>query len=226
MSVGKFQISLGLIQSAISGLQTVVVIYLGARTILAGDGFSVGMLIAFLSFRQTFNDRVMGLINQAIQFRFLALHLDRLADIVSSEAEVTESAASQLKVHGAIRLQDVDFQYSPTDRQILSGLDMDIKPGEFVAVTGASGGGKTTLLKLMLGLQAPTGGPYYSTAKRPPQRYGGHGAKESAWWPRTISFCRELSLTTSHSSTLTSTWRKSSTLLSWPRCMKTSRACP
>lgn len=158
VSVGKFQISLGLIQSAISGLQTVVVIYLGARTILAGDGFSVGMLIAFLSFRQTFNDRVMGLINQAIQFRFLALHLDRLADIVSSEAEVTESAASQLKVHGAIRLQDVDFQYSPTDRQILSGLDMDIKPGEFVAVTGASGGGKTTLLKLMLGLQAPTGG--------------------------------------------------------------------
>ncbi|MFM8940414.1 MAG: peptidase domain-containing ABC transporter, partial [Phenylobacterium sp.] len=49
VSVGRLQISLGFIQSVVAGLQTVIVIYLGARTILAGEGFSVGMLIAFLS---------------------------------------------------------------------------------------------------------------------------------------------------------------------------------
>jgi ATP-binding cassette subfamily B protein RaxB len=78
VSVGKFQVSLSFAQTLITGLQTVLVIHLGARAILAGDGFSVGMLFAFLSFRQTFTDRANTLINQAIQFRFLGLHLERL----------------------------------------------------------------------------------------------------------------------------------------------------
>ncbi len=116
------------------------------------------MLIAFLSFRQTFTDRVMALINQAIQFRFLGLHLERLADIVATEPETTDEILPQLEVRGAMRLQDLDFQYGPADRPILSQLNLTIEPGEFIAITGASGGGKTTLLKLMLGLQAPTGG--------------------------------------------------------------------
>jgi ATP-binding cassette subfamily B protein RaxB len=69
--VGKFQISLTFVQTLITGLQTVLVIYSG-RAHSGGDGFSVGMLFAFLSFRQTFTDRTNALINQAIQFRFLA----------------------------------------------------------------------------------------------------------------------------------------------------------
>jgi ATP-binding cassette subfamily B protein RaxB len=58
---------------------------LPARLILTGQGFSVGMLFAFLSFRQTLNARAVGFINQLVQFRLLGLHLDRLADIVSAE---------------------------------------------------------------------------------------------------------------------------------------------
>ena len=46
--------------------------------ILGGEGFSVGMLFAFLSFRQTFTDRAIGFINQAVQFRLMGLHLERL----------------------------------------------------------------------------------------------------------------------------------------------------
>ena len=52
---------------------------------MTAQGFSVGMLFSFLSFRQTFTDRTVGLINQIMQFRFLRLHLDRLADIVTAE---------------------------------------------------------------------------------------------------------------------------------------------
>lgn len=159
VSVGKFQISLSFTQGLVTGLQTVLVIYLGARTILAGDGFSVGMLFAFLSFRQTFTDRANALINQAIQFKFLGLHLDRLADIVTAEVETSSAAAPpRLDVRGAMTLRDIDFRYGAADRAVLEGLNLDIIPGEFLAITGASGGGKTTLLKLMLGLRHPTAG--------------------------------------------------------------------
>jgi len=159
VSVGKFQLSLGFAQSLITGLQTVLVIYLGARTILAGDGFSVGMLFAFLSFRQTFTDRTNALINQAIQFRFLGLHLERLGDIVTAAPEAEARAATpQLQVDGGMRLQKVSFRYGASDPLVLQDVDLEIAPGEFIAVTGPSGGGKTTLLKLMLGLRTPTSG--------------------------------------------------------------------
>lgn len=159
ISVGKFQISLSFTQTLVTGLQAVIVIYLGARTILAGDGFSVGMLFAFLSFRQTFTDRATALINQFIQFKFLNLHLERLADIVTAETDASDGAAPpRLEVRGAMTLKDVAFRYGAADRLVLEGLDLDVQPGEFLAITGASGGGKTTLLKLMLGLRSPTSG--------------------------------------------------------------------
>lgn len=158
VSVGKLQISLSLVQGLISGLQTVLVIYLGARIILAGDGFSVGMLIAFLSFRQTFTDRVTALINQVIQFRFLNLHLERLADIVTAEPEVADEPPPDLNVQGQVCFRKVSFQYGAADREILKALDLEIAAGEFVAITGASGGGKSTLVKVLLGLVSPTSG--------------------------------------------------------------------
>src|SRR5262249_13229196 len=59
VQLGKLQIGQTFLASAVTGLQTVLVIFLAARLILAGDGFSVGMLFAFLSFRQTLTDRAV-----------------------------------------------------------------------------------------------------------------------------------------------------------------------
>lgn len=158
ISVSKFQISLSSIQALVGGLQTVIVIYLGARAILAGSGFSLGMLFAFLSFRQIFTDRSSALINQFILFKLLSLHLERLADIVAAERDVSEATVRQLDVRGAIELRDVSFRYGMAERLIFEGVNLSIASGEFLAITGASGGGKTTLLKLMLGLRPPTTG--------------------------------------------------------------------
>ncbi len=159
VSVSKFQISLGLTQSVISGLQTIIVIYLAARDIMSGSGFSIGMLFAFLSFRQTFTDRANALINQTIQFKFLDLHLERLADIVTAQAEITSTAAQPaIRTLGTLCLKDVSFKYGASDPMVLENIDLEIRTGEFVAITGPSGGGKTTLLKLILGLNRPTTG--------------------------------------------------------------------
>lgn len=159
VSVGRLQITLSTTQVLVTGLQTVLVIYLGARMIVAGDGFSVGMLFAFLSFRQTFTDRATSLINQLIQFSFIGLHLERLADIVTADRDTgAEDPVPTLQVKGSVRLHSINFRYGAADRPIFEGLDLVIRPGEFLAITGSSGGGKTTLLKLLLGLHRPTDG--------------------------------------------------------------------
>lgn len=158
MSVGKFQISQKFVQSLITGLQTVIVIYLAALLVLDGKGFSVGMLFSFLSFRQTFTDRAVALVNQIIEFRFLRLYLDRLSDIVTTEAETSVEAPALVDVTGNIRLKNVSFRYGATDPFVLEDINLEIEPGDFIAITGASGGGKTTLMKLMLGLNRPTEG--------------------------------------------------------------------
>lgn len=157
-SVGKYQIGLGFAQTLIGGLQTVLAIYLAARMILAGEGFSVGMLFAFLSFRQTFTDRAIALVNQAMQFRLLGLHLDRLGDIVHADPEAIEAIPPLRTIEGAVRVRGVSFRYGAADALVVQDIDLDIAPGEMVGITGPSGGGKSTLLKLLLGLYPPTTG--------------------------------------------------------------------
>jgi ATP-binding cassette subfamily B protein RaxB len=158
VSVGKYQISMTFIQTLLTGLVYVIIVYLGARLILTGQGFSVGMLFAFLSFRQTFNDRAVGFINQLVQFRLLGLHLDRLADIVTAVPETDAAGLQSLEVKGGIKVRDLSFRYGASDQLVLEGVGLDVEPGSFVAITGPSGGGKTTLLKLLLGLHQPTSG--------------------------------------------------------------------
>ena len=158
-AVGKLSIGMTACQGLVSGLQTIVVVYVASRQILAGDGFSVGMLFAFLSYRQTFTDRSVALINQLVQFSYLRLHLARVGDVVHAERESAgPEVGPAAAVRGGTSAKGLSFRYGSGDPLVLDGVDLDIEAGSFVALTGPSGGGKTTLLKLMLGLYPPTAG--------------------------------------------------------------------
>jgi len=158
ISLSRLEISQSFLQNIIMGLQVVLVTYVAGQLILSSQGFSVGMLFSFLSFRQTFSDRSLALVKQIIEFRYLRLHLDRLGDIVLTPPESGADAAGLLHVEGHMRLTDVSFRYGPTDPTVLEDVDLEISPGDYIAIQGASGSGKTTLLKLLLGLTHPTKG--------------------------------------------------------------------
>ena len=170
-SVARFQILRTLLQGAITTVQTILVVYLAARMIISGEGFSVGMLFAYLSFRQTFTDRVLALINEAFNFRLLTLHLERIGDIVHAPRDAVQASPEGQdgpEPRGDIEVRDVSFRYGEGSPLVLDGVSLNIRAGEFVAITGTSGGGKSTLLKLLLGLYEPTKGEVFLDGKPAP----------------------------------------------------------
>lgn len=156
----RWQVAQTFVQTLIIGLQVVAVVIAAAWLMTAeGATFTVGMLVAFLFYRQYFSDAVVQLVVKGNEFRLLSLHLDRLADIVHASPEQYKKGYDPLgHLDGQVTLENVSFSYSPEDPIVVSNFDLDIRSGEMVTLTGPSGGGKTTLMKLMLGLYAPTGG--------------------------------------------------------------------
>jgi ATP-binding cassette, subfamily B, bacterial CvaB/MchF/RaxB len=100
------------------------------------------------------------LIDQAIAFKMLGLHLERLSDIALSPEDKSFGAGADIETElkGKIELRDIYYRYSPTDPLVLDGVNMTVEPGEHVAITGPSGGGKSTMVKLLLGLIEPESG--------------------------------------------------------------------
>jgi ATP-binding cassette subfamily B protein RaxB len=126
---------------------------------MAND-MTIGMLYAFMAYKEQFLGKATNLIETGIQYRMLDLHLDRLSDIALTEREEDRHADSLVErpIRGAMELRNVSFRYADTEPEVLAGVDLKVAAGEFVAVTGPSGGGKTTLIKLMLGLFRPLEG--------------------------------------------------------------------
>ena len=150
--------SLGLVGSAM----TIVAIYLGALSIIAG-GFTVGMLTAALAYLGQFSQSSNSLFQQLMAWRMSAVQLDRIGDIVlepEQQARIEEKSnlpkapfePASLKVEG------LTFRYAPQEPAHLQELHLDVRPGEHVAIVGPSGGGKSTLLKILAGLYRPDGG--------------------------------------------------------------------
>jgi ATP-binding cassette, subfamily B, bacterial CvaB/MchF/RaxB len=157
--VGKYGISFGAVNTLLDSASTLLIVFFGAQMILSG-GFTVGMLMAFSSYRGSFDSASDSLIQEMFKLVMTKLHLDRLSDIVCSEPEVDRTRQSGLdaEINGRLRLENITFRYGPEHPLLCNGVNLDVRPGEAIAITGESGAGKTTLLRLMLGLQSPVSG--------------------------------------------------------------------
>lgn len=157
---GKWLVLQKFFETLLMGVQIVITVYLGAKLII-GDAsvFSIGMLFAFLGYQQHFTESVKKLLSEGIKVSLLSLHLDRLADIVYEKTEIIETLGEAAKpVAGAISVQNISFRYSDNDPWVLKEFSLDIPAGQMITITGVSGGGKTTLMKLLLGLYVPNAG--------------------------------------------------------------------
>lgn len=144
----------------IFGIENILAIWLAVGFVIDGSGFSVGMVFAYMAYKTQFIQKAATLIDQGIAFRMLGLHLERLSDIALSEEDKSFAADHDFEtsLKGGIELRDIYYRYAPSDPLVLDGVNLIVEPGEHVAITGPSGGGKSTLVKLLLGLVEPDSG--------------------------------------------------------------------
>jgi ATP-binding cassette, subfamily B, bacterial CvaB/MchF/RaxB len=142
------------------GVEGVLILWLGAHLVL-DKALSIGMLMAFIAYKDQFNTRVASFIDKMIEFKMLSLQGERLADIVLTEPErddIAMATNTATATPQALEFKGLKFRYADTEPWVIQDLSLRIEPGEHVAIVGRSGCGKTTLLKLMLGLLDPVSG--------------------------------------------------------------------
>lgn len=154
-----YKIRTRLVENLLFGLQLLLTVYIAARSIIA-DEMTIGMMLAFIAYRSSFISSATALVDHAENYRLLSVHLERLSDIVAHPRENVAAASPRAGLLPApsIRAEGLTFAYAPSDPPILKDMNFEIEAGQFAAIVGPSGAGKTTLMRIMLGLLTPTSG--------------------------------------------------------------------
>src|SRR5882672_4361492 len=148
-----------IINSLLIGVLAIVIVWLGAQQVLENK-MTVGMLLAFIAYKDQFLERVSNLIDKAVDLTMLRLHAERLADIALTSPEPQEHVieSGERRPPVAIEVRNLRFRYGENEPWVLDGVSFRVEPGETVAIIGTSGCGKTTLLKILASLLQPTQG--------------------------------------------------------------------
>jgi ATP-binding cassette subfamily B protein RaxB len=159
VKLGRLTAGFDALGQFVIGAERVVFVYVAIG--LAFDSvLTVGMIFAFQAYKQQFLDAGMRLTEQAINYQIVKVHLTRIADIALSPLEEGEAEKSndEPDFTKPLVLDRVFYRYGTNEPMVLNGVSLTIAPGEFIAITGPSGGGKTTLMKILMGLFEPTSG--------------------------------------------------------------------
>ncbi|EOT7707522.1 peptidase domain-containing ABC transporter, partial [Escherichia coli] len=155
----RMDLLFGGINTFVTACDQVVILWLGAGLVIDNQ-MTIGMFVAFSSFRGQFSERVTSLTSFLLQLKIMSLHNERIADIALHEKEEKKHEIEIVAHMGPISLEtnDLSYRYDSQSAPIFSALSLSVAPGESVAITGASGAGKTTLMKVLCGLFEPDSG--------------------------------------------------------------------
>jgi ATP-binding cassette, subfamily B, multidrug efflux pump len=133
-----------------ANLGTLVVVGLGGVQIFHGR-LTLGGLIAFNSYLAFLLMPIMTLGFIAAMMSRAAVSAKRVFELLDTAVEVTdrENARALPPIKGKVELRDVRFKYGGAEREILSGVSFAAEPGQLVAILGATGSGKSTIINLI-----------------------------------------------------------------------------
>lgn len=145
---------MGWYNSGLGALTTLVsiVVLVAGTALITTQRMAVADLVTFLLYINNFTEPVKKLINFTEQFQNGYTGYERFLEIMDVEPDITdaEDAVSVDTVKGEIEFDDVSFKYEAKQDSVLSHINLKVDAGEYVAIVGSSGGGKTTLCSLIL----------------------------------------------------------------------------
>jgi ATP-binding cassette, subfamily B, bacterial len=134
-----------------------VVMLIGGFSIWEGN-ITIGTLVACLSFIPIMFLPVRSLAENALTIQQAIPALQRIYEYFDLPEEHEESLPSFGRVSGMINMENILFTYPLSEKQILKGVSLTIEPGNHIGIVGTSGGGKSTLIQILLGLYEPDKG--------------------------------------------------------------------
>ena len=156
--------ALGAFETAYPTIATLVIFAVAAYK----DSRLLQNLGAFLGFNTAFGQTMgsIGAFAASISESLIALpHLSRLKPLMSSTAEILDELRPPGELTGEIELSGVTFRYAQGGAPVLDDVTLQIAPGEYVAIVGPSGSGKSSLLRLVLGFEQPEQGAVFFDGK-------------------------------------------------------------
>jgi ATP-binding cassette, subfamily B, multidrug efflux pump len=143
----------------LGALATALVVYIGGTAVL-GESITPGVLIAFVLYIDRFFEPIRDLSRRFDTLQSTMAGGERILDLLNTPVEVQDAEhADEMKpILGGVRFDHVSFHYSDDPTLVLNQIDLDVQPGETVALVGETGAGKTTIVKLLTRFHDPTEG--------------------------------------------------------------------
>lgn len=152
----------------LNGLITVAILGLGGMQVMEGS-MTVGMLVAFQSLMTSFTTPVGNLMGLAARYQEAKGDMTRLEDVTrypldecftpfAAAQPSTANAPAPGKLQGHLQLRNICFGYSRLEPALIEDFNLTLAPGKRVALVGSSGSGKSTVARLVMGLQQPWSG--------------------------------------------------------------------
>lgn len=158
--LGRLKSGFDAVGQLVIAIERVLFVYVAVALALDAK-FSIGMIFAFQAYKQQFLDAGMRLVEEALNYSLINVHLSRVSDIALSKKEEEggkEGNIEDILFEQVLTVNNVHFRYGIGEPDVLKGVSLSVEPGEMIALVGPSGGGKTTLMKIMMGLFDPVYG--------------------------------------------------------------------